>query len=155
MFQDRSTLASSTSLYAYKTADETVTSSDVLQNDNELTLTLDAGATYVFKVNLFLDSTVGTVSGYKISMGGTVIADNFRGFSGAYTATSFVEGEMPTTVSASLYATTANAIHEFFVEGSIEVTTAGTLLVQWAQNTSDPTAATVYRGSSLIAWRVA
>jgi len=146
-------------LYARKTADETVNGSASLQNDDHLAIVLAASATYEIDVQLFYSSastpdikfaltfpTGATCSwapiGYKSD--GTNFEAEFR--------TSTWQAASGTSNAVAGTAATYDAA---LIKGIIRVgSTAGTLQVQWAQNTSNGSNTTVKADSSLVARRL-
>lgn len=147
-------------LWARKTADESVTSSTTLQNDDTLLVSVEASAVYEFALHL---AVVGNTTG-DFKMGftfptsstcwwsgkGGVETDAGFGASGS-TRHSVSFGDASGTAVAYTGSTTILSIH---VMGVLSVsTTAGTLQLQWAQNTSNATATTVKAGSFLRAQR--
>lgn len=141
----------------HKTLNESVTSSTVLQNDNELAFAVVAGSTYVFELWLILFSTSATPDvkvGFTFPTGtmafGAFGGDptiNFQANSGATSGTTV----QPLGVAVSASPVAQNAL----IKGSFVCTVSGTVQMQWAQNTSDATAMTIKAGSTLWAARVA
>lgn len=124
-----------------KTADEGVTSSTVLQNDDELTFTTTSGQWAVIFV-LYVD---GATSGdIKIGTGFTI-----QGGHGILSSVSGTSGSIE-TISNN---TQAYGLAGAGTKSTIIITgqTTGSLQLQWAQNSSNVTATTVYAGSFLIA----
>lgn len=121
---------------AYKTSDESVTSSTTLQNDNELALTLTAGGLYRFAAWLYV---VGTTAKVSFTFAGTA---------------QWSEPNGGTVVTASGTTVTA-AAGGWLIAGTITAASAGdTLQLEWAQNSSSGTATTVKAGSILTAQRL-
>lgn len=136
----------------YKTADEAVTSSTVLQDDDHLSVSLEANATYWFKFFIF-HQNAGATEGIKFALNGTVGVTSLKGQirigAGASTADARV-----TAFESAVGATLAATDNYSEVTGTIETSTAGTFLLRWAQNTSGAGATTVQRNSSLVMLRV-
>lgn len=152
MFQDRAQ-AAAPDLYAYKTADETVTSSDTLQNDDHLTVTVKSGRKYHFLVKLFV--TTDLAADFKVGFGGTTTASYFvldgLAFSSGHGQYNFAR--QTALNQESFLASGGNG--QVTLWGSIEPSSDGTLVVKWSQGTSDPASTTVLRGSVLSVWRLA
>jgi hypothetical protein len=147
-----------------KSADETVTSSTTLQNDNHLVFSVAAGGTYIFEVFLLADcaannvdmkiaftfpagSMVFGVLGLDPATGAGGVVGNIQ-TSGTASATS---GSTAVSVGvAGGHAITANA-----VRGSFVASGAGTVTLQWAQDSSSANGVTVSAGSYIRAERVA
>lgn len=137
-------------LFARKTADEGVTSSTVMQDDNHLTLTVSANKVYRFECVLRTDgAATGDISyqfvgpagstmmaaGHDISTTGTTIADD-RLFD-VFLSSSLGQGTFG-----------AGSITMVHVSGVLVVAgTGGTFKVQWAQQTSNGTASQVLTNS--------
>jgi hypothetical protein len=140
------------SIAVYKSADETVTTSNTLQNDNELLFPIGANETWKGFINTMV--TANASGGYKFDM----------------TAPSGATGSMMTKSSVANYnhasvgigtgggSTTGatvnntNAIHYFTVTSS---STTGNVQFRWSQNASFGTGTTVAAGSLLMATRIA
>ena len=121
-----------------------------LQNDNELTFSVGANETWNFRFVMFGRS--GTAPDFKFSVvatGSTSCTFGFGDFEGA-------RGESNTpcgTASGLIPGTGADEINEIMgtvVNGG----SATSVTVQWAQNTADTGAATIYAGSFLQANRI-
>jgi hypothetical protein len=144
-----------TGVSAYKTADESVTSSTTRQNDDHLTLTLGPSARYAFKFSLFLTNAGGT-AGIRLAIGGTVTFANLKAQVSVWddVTNSLVTFSritaFDTDQTASLSAGSGFAV----IEGTIETSAAGTFLLKWAQTVSDASATTIERGSSLWLTRI-
>lgn len=139
-----------------KASDESVTSSTVLQADNELTFTAVAGETYVFEVCVFAFSTSATPD---IKLGFTFPAGTMSfGVSGGNPTISFAANTAATSGTTSLpVGVTLSASPSadlIVINGSFVCTTGGTVTLIWAQNVSDATAMTIKAGSTLTATRV-
>ncbi len=116
-------------LFVRKAADETVNNSTTLQNDDELLLPVAANATYWLYLRLLVSS--GTTPDFKMLFtfptGLVMKLHNLLP-----TPTVSVPYDQTTTAAMS----TTGADATFQVEGLVRVgSTAGTLQVQWAQNT--------------------
>jgi hypothetical protein len=151
-----SLLASIAPLAVIKGADEPVTSSTTLQNDNALLLrSLVASATYLFACYLDYEGGTQGASDIKwtwstpgsatlryqkecVNLSGTAVCPTCTG-SGTQTAGSNGAGTlMGVTMTGSL----------------VMSSTGGTLQLQWAQNTSSATPTIVHAQSYLSLWRV-
>ena len=133
-----------------KTADESVTSSTTLQNDDHLTFPIAANETWI--VECTLHTTFAAAGGLKIAMNGP---------SGATIRTSAVmdsngivpahgsSGSLAGAIALSPAGATSGlvAVKCIIVNGS----TAGNVNLQFAQNVSDVTATTVLANSYLQA----
>jgi hypothetical protein len=140
-----------------KAADESVTSSTVLQNDNELFVTLDAGSTYEVRFALFY--TAATAGDLKWQWSGPTDIVGADGALRISNSASSSEGSVRASASSSftsglggvLSAGGTGAAAYLFGSMVLVTTTGGNLQLTWAQETSSGTATTVLAGSYLIA----
>ena len=131
-------------LVVFKTSDEVVNNSSILQDDDALTIPVAANERFWFSVILFFDS--GTIPNFKY------------GFSGPSGATirweRAVSGVVVQTESDSAVKAGSGVGVQLMIQlrGSIEVAgTAGSLTFQWAQGTAHASDTTVQIGSVMIA----
>lgn len=143
-------------IYAWKTLDESVTSSIVDQLDNELALPVRPFSIYiVLGCYTVSGATTGDIRlGYSVPTG----AQGRRHNLGLSANNATTAGQMrisvhgwPTAVTYGATPTTVSIIEEgvLYTEAA-----GGVLQMQWAQNVSDATATTVGAGSFLMARRV-
>ena|SRR3990167_483290 len=131
-----------------KSADESVTSSTTLQNDDHLVLAVDVNSRYILILDiLWVGATAGdlkyaftvpasaTIFGFDSEQAGGVAVD--------LTGAIAVESGHGTAVQALRIVAVAD------IAG-----TSGNVQFQFAQNTSDATATTVKQGSRLMAHKV-
>lgn len=146
--------------FARKTADESVTSSTTLQDDDHLVIAL--GANQVWLIEAYI-SVIGDLTG-DIQVGFVVPASSTLRWSGHGPDTAQTDPgntNMRTdgaTVSdtAKAYGTTSGGNIGIFIKGLVATAgTSGNLQFRWAQATSDATASTVQSQSWLLARRVA
>lgn len=142
-----------------KTADESVTSSTTLQNDNHLTYTFPSAGLYEINLNL---SYTGDPAGDILcdwATTGTVTIYSRRYTTGCAQA---MTSAYDTTLKYRSYANLADDVtygaynntcvaKENFL---INVTASSTITFRWAQDTSSTTATTVQEGSYLTAKKV-
>lgn len=142
-------------LTVIKPADESVTSSVTLQNDNDLLASVVANAQY--DVECMLNYEGGTQGASDLKAGFTVPSGATLKLCPAYVDTSgnFHIGNNltgGTTISAG--SNGAGVPRTLTMTGTLVVgSTAGTLQLQWAQNTSSGTPTIVHTGSSLTLTR--
>ncbi|WP_192581079.1 hypothetical protein [Micromonospora noduli] len=135
---------------AYKTMDETVTSSTTLQDDDHLFVSVVVGAVYDLRLRAFVNSNVTPdfKFGWSYPSGTTItwaVVDVQAGTTAGKRSQSDVEAVASTGASQLLS-----------VDGTVIVGgTGGTLRFRWAQNGSNAAATTVQAGSSLRLERVA
>jgi len=144
-----------------KPANETVTSSTTLQNDDDLFVSVEANAQYDVFLTVFHDSEA-TSGDIKFSWTGPSGATmNWGVHTPTLTTTSST-----TVPDTNMQVRLINEVVEtggadntgttMFASGSLTTSsTAGTLQLQWAQQTSNATASTVRAGSKLHVRRVA
>jgi hypothetical protein len=139
--------------YVPKTIAESVTSSTTMQDDNELFVALPVGT---WKIELFLHFTCSTAGDIKTGwtttgtmnvFGRSVIGGGSSMASVTDTTVRLQSLAIGTATSFGGNTSSANYIKEDIL---VDVTVAGTLQLQWAQNTSDVTATTVVVASRLI-----
>lgn len=144
---------------ALKTASEQIVSNAVLQDDDELSFTLEAG-TWLLDLALFVNAGNDTPD-IKVffNFGGTqtylimgVVAATPGTTSVTNTSMKLSAnnsgGSIPVGVNGLVLGT-------LLAKGAITVTVAGTMTLQWAQDTSSAQALTVVQGSWFRAERVA
>lgn len=138
-----------------KSASESVTSSTVLQNDDDFVIALEAGKTY--EVRLWLHVSGHTSAGdIKTAWATTgTITSNGRSCIGPAEATTdvrdgnarFTGHGLTTPVTYGCDATTTGVVKEELI---VTCTVAGNLTLQWAQGTSSATATTCSTASRII-----
>jgi len=144
-------------LNVIKPADQSVTSSTTLVNDNALSLPLAvANATYQFAC--YLDYEGGTLGSSDIKWTWTVPAGASMRYATTYTNTAgAIQGSITYVASSVPAAGTAGAgnLQALTMTGTLLVgATTGTLQLQWAQHTSSGTATIVHAQSGLSLVRV-
>lgn len=153
-------------LSASKPANQTITSTTTLTNDNDLFVAVQSGATYQFEVSLGVmgagSATVGDINlrwtfpggtltthavgltsavAYGVSTTGSVNSVRFRDTTSPSTTIPFG------TPSTNFAVVTINMIYA--------CTADGTLQLQWAQRVSSGTATAVGAGSYMVGSRIA
>lgn len=138
-----------------KTADETVNNSATLQNDDHLSFPIAANEVWTFDLRLFIvgDATADLKAAFTWPTGATAIWAPH----GQRAADSVVTSAAGTSTSGTAVSLGADAGPALLViAGTIEnASTAGTVQLQWAQQTATVANTTVKRGSVLIADRLA
>jgi hypothetical protein len=135
---------------AYKATDQTVTSSTSLVNDTALSFAIAASEAWQFELDLYSTFDGGAASGIKAA---------FTVPSGATLQWLPTAVSIPITTSGSsqILAAGGGATTTWMgklIGQVINSTNAGTVQLQWAQNTSDATATALKAGSSLLATRL-
>jgi len=134
-----------------KTADESVTSSAVLQDDDHLTFSIAANEVWIYQLGLWVNSGAG---GFQIQITGP------SGSSGISLGYSSVGG-VPTMRTSAVNATVVNAAATYtdqnwqFNGTMVNGATPGSCKLQWAQSASNGTASTIKANSFMLANRIA
>lgn len=129
----------SSTLTAYKTADQSKTSTTTLADDADLTVTLEASSVYAFEMMLRADIAVTPDMDFAFTMpAGTAGSISPPGIN------SVTETDMSSEYNIK---GGGNVTINSFI-GQVETsTTAGAFTFKWAQNISDASATTVKKGS--------
>jgi hypothetical protein len=129
-----------------KTADETVTDSTTLQQDDHLFQELTNNKSYYFELRLLVTRTNTTANvALKIGMDGN---------SDGYVAGILADNAQGTNVSS--VSVNANVPREVVQRGAFKMTSTYTVRLIWAQNAAvSTTGLTVMKGSQLKIWEVA
>ncbi len=162
MSLDRSKLsgaAAVTTALVIKAADEAVTSSTVLQDDNELTFAIGANETWYFRAVLHArGATTGDIKvGVTAPAGATKRyygAGNSGGTTGGSGNLALASQTTDGLTLASFETMASDATFDtaIVMEGVVSNgSTAGSVTIQWAQATSSATATTVLAKSTLWA----
>jgi hypothetical protein len=136
-----------------KTADESVTSSTTVQNDNHLVLAVTASTNYLVEAWVACDgNSGGSGPNLKVSWAGPTGATMRWGW-GLEDELSSDTGTWETTISTTETISSSDFGGDdvlVFVKGVLQVsTTAGSLQLKWAQASSSSTATRVFTGSAL------
>ena len=135
---------------AYKTADESVTSSTAFQNDDHLFFAMEANKDYQFEMAIFYlhnsspDVKIQFTGPASINWIAGVVAWTLTGTATDFTSLTALDTSMPYIGSSDeamivIRASISNGAN------------AGNLKLQWAQNTSNGTAVTFRKGSYVFA----
>jgi hypothetical protein len=116
--------------------------------DTNLSVPVAAGGHY--EVNAVLHVTSGSTGGFKCKFDGTSTDANFIAQYLAIVASTGanITGGLGVSRITPLNVT-GQTIYTITINGSIEISTAGTFLIQAAQSVSDATTTTLFRGSTL------
>lgn len=144
------------SAFVAKTADEAVTSSTVLQNDNHLFFAMAANEVWLVTGTYFVDSasaTPGVKIGLTLPTGATALWDTPTNWGQPAGGSTGIGLTAASTFAISLATTSTNPITLRYriINGS----TAGNFQLTWAQNVSNATATNVRKYSTLAALKVA
>jgi hypothetical protein len=135
-----------------KTADETVTSSTTLQNDDHLVQSLTSGKTYYWELVLLVGrSNTTNTPVLKIA-----IDANSTGYWGGGGSLWVSTLATSTNVSdTAVISTNVGIPTRIIFQGTSKPSSTTTLQVRWAQNVSVTTGLILYAGSRLTIWEVA
>lgn len=136
---------------AIKTADETVTSSTTLQNDDALSFAIGANETWQFTMQIKQISTSPGFLKWKFAL--PAGATGFCSANGSFLGSVTMPLDVTTTTSTTAACTAtqnATTLSGYVVNSS----TAGTVQFQFAQSVSDAGGTTISKGSTITAIRV-
>lgn len=131
-----------------KSADETISSSASLQDDNELAIAVRADASYRVELHIVYNSgtTPDFKFGWSFPSGATMSVGAYETF-GAFGGFAQIQTDTPP-------ADGLGADEPLWLTGGLFTSsTAGTLTFRWSQNTSDASNTTVRKGSYLCLTR--
>ena len=137
-------------ILASKNADETITASTTLQNDDDLRFTPAASTTYAFRIRAQYDTDAA--ADFKFGIDGPTSPTRFRA---SYRVTkpdgAIVDGNLTAYETSGISITSGSGNGGFVEINGILTNGSNTqaLRFQWAQNTSDPGNTTVRAGSEL------
>lgn len=131
----------------YKSADETVNNSDVLQDDDHLLFAVGANEAWAFEMALYMNS--GTTPDIKLQVNVP------SGATGFYDSPTGAPSAMTAFGSPQTQSTSGSDQQMFFVGTVINGATPGNLQLQWAQNLATLSDTKVLKGSCIIAYRLA
>lgn len=145
--------------YVRKPADEQVTSSTTLQNDDHLTLPLAASATYAIEGYVKYSQALAGSASTGIRAGWTTPASSTMSWSARGTSSPVDPTGYETTASAGTatrdMAANSGVTMTFSPIGEITTVGAGNLVLRWCQIASNGTPTIVRAGSWLRATRIA
>lgn len=149
---ENAAIARLTGTVAYVTSQFDVASSTALATVTGSTVQVEAGVTYNFRANVFMDA--GASGGIKLSIGGTATATAviFQTSAVINSTTAFVYCTRQTALDGT---TTAVGATGYWgqIWGTITVNAAGTLGLRFAQAVSDGTNSSVLVGSTFQIWQ--
>lgn len=134
-----------------KTADETITNSTTLQDDDHLYQALISGKTYWIELSLILSK--GDASNNLNPK--FAIAGNSEGYFSQLTipvGLTLMDGTTAVVITSFI---SANIVSRLQFSGAVKLTSNTTLQLKWAQNVSNSTPHTLHKGSRLTIWEVA
>lgn len=145
---------------AWKTADETVTSSTTVQNDDQLFLPVAANAKYKLTSHIFYSGGASPIGDLKLKWTGPTGAvlqwANYGVNTSALTSHNVVVEALAAASPRAVGTNGAGAWMSCCPGGTLTTaSTSGNLTLQWAQNSSSATGTIVYAGSEITLVRVA
>lgn len=118
-------------LVTYKTADETLNNNAALQDDNHLTLPLEAGLVHLFDFFLYISMNTG---GIQFAVNGPALTNLRLSGVGAEAANPFTSSSQNAYNAVALTVAPAGAATGFaHLSGYVVVSAAGNLVLRWAQ----------------------
>lgn len=129
-----------------KASDEIVNNSNVLQDDDDLTINIQASSNYFFILGIFYDGAAIADLDIKwsVPVGCSVEWDAATG------GTGWLE-----TDEATLAASAVGTLDDYLIFGVIKNgVNSGSFKLQWAQHTADASNLTLHEGSTLILVRL-
>jgi len=134
-----------------KSADQFVASSTTLEDDDELTVALSANRRYWVICAMFYVSNQTADWKYAFSLPGSL--DSIRGIDSILRGTGQIAGlTVDWSVVEVANLSDVNEHHNIMMGYVVTGGTAGNLILQYAQNVSDPVETTLKAGSTLIVW---
>jgi hypothetical protein len=137
-----------------KAANQGVTNSTTVVSDNSLTFAINANDTYTFRMYIIANFTTGTDFKFQIAApsGATCSVSDLHGSSSGQNVVSDVINAGCGTTTA--YTSSFTGDHYVEIYGTVvNSTTAGSVTLKWAQNTSSGNTTTVKAGSDLMAFK--
>lgn len=123
------------------TADTSRTSSTTLQDVTGISLSLKAGVTYSFELQVA--ATYNSSGGLRLAFGGTATMTSIRGGGNNTSLSNFTLAQFTTMTAVFLNSASIGSASDTFIKGSFVVNTAGTITLQMAQSASNGAATTV------------
>lgn len=147
-------------VFARKTGDKSLTNTSTLEDDNHLLVAVGANATYTFDAFIVYDgATTGDIKvAFTVPAGATLLWSGVGATTGiSSAAANFSDTVITASGSAISWGARGAGTKTFAIIRGIVRTagTAGNLTVQWAQDSSDATATTVFTDSWLTARKAA
>jgi hypothetical protein len=140
-----------TGLDIRKTADESI-SNNTPQTDDHLTVNLAASSTYSFEIHGHWTAAGGT-PGITVQLDGTVGVSSLKADITHYDHSADALFITRITAFNSGFGRDDTGDNSFLIKGCIETTTAGTMFLEWAQNTTDGANPTILQENSTFVLR--
>ena len=149
--------SSLTSAFVLKESNESVTGSTTLQDDNHLSFSVASGEQWYFNFDVVFTTNSNATPDIRLAVNSSAATTTCTyGVESISHAGNLAGGQATTCNTAVVVATTATGTKHANVSGTVRgMTGSGTVVLRWAQGTSDGTnATTVVAGSSLYAFRI-
>lgn len=135
---------------AYKDTTTARASNAALASDPDLSINVLGDTAY--KIEAFLPITTAATPGFQFDFGGgTATVTSFVGTARLDTANAAATASVDVTAITTAVNPTAAAHTRGYYVGTAVFATEGTLVLRWAQNTSNATAAQLLAGAAIIA----
>lgn len=134
-----------------KTADETVSNSSTLQNDNSLLFAVSANKTYAFCILMFADILATSDFKYGLSLPASATA-NWMKAGGFYSAGSLSYFTADATNAIEVSITNPKPYHIMQWGEVITGASSGTVNFQWCQKLATVEDTKMLKGSMILAW---
>ena len=137
-----------------KSANETITSSTALQDDDQLLFAANTNETWIYEVSYIYTTGATATPDIRVGMNGPAGSTCVYQVADIAHAGNANAGSTACNTALSM-ATTATGTKGGYLTGSITTAaTAGNVAFRWAQNTSSTTSTVVVAGSSLVAFKL-
>lgn len=140
-----------------KSADESVTNSSVLQDDDELSVVLPASSSWIVRVVMFAVAAASNSPDLQFQLTGPSGATAVLGKHGLDTGATSTAGTPRYTGAQAFSSNATNALMTnatmVVLEGSVVIgSTAGAVTLQWAQSSATPAEAITMKAGSYISF---
>lgn len=136
--------------YVYKTADETISSDSTLSDDAALKFAASANTKYLGEIFFWMATVAAADFKFGLNCPASPTSVRWNSLRQVWGGTTLNVGALQTACGSVTITATSSGDGwirmDFFVENGAS---AGTIALQWAQNTSDPGNTTVQKGSWL------
>ena len=131
----------------------TLTSNAVLQTLPQLQATLQTNSNYMFRCILYVHTGAG---GIKIDFGGTSVpqVNGVMAQVNAYGGPAVIFGSQITGFLTAPAGSATTGITQVVIEGTMQINTGGTFVIQWAQASSNGAQSIVEYGSTLTVTQI-
>lgn len=142
---------------AVKNGVQSVANSTTLQDDNDLVFQLPGSGTYIYQT--FLNYTGGVLGSSDLKCTyvytGTSSFSVWGGIGINTSGTTAIQAGGNADGSTVAWGTSGGSFFTLLMHGTLFATSAGTLKLQWAQNTSSATNTNLRQGCHMQVWQIA